>query len=157
MNIIFFIEIIFISLFRIKTLIMIFPEENEFEKNYVQICIEEAKKEKQLKNVWRKKLNGLINVTGLFKWLDELDYWIPIDIVEIYNTDEKTSGYGSYQHIRIKDDKDNLLYLMQNEDEIRNVNHYCVWQTVGYCGDDFSGYLLYPLNNGKYFKVSYSC
>jgi hypothetical protein len=136
---------------------MIFPEENEFEKNYVQICIEEAKKEKQLKNVWRKKLNGLINVIGLFKSLNEDTYWTPLEIVEIYHTDEKLSGYSNYAHVRIKDDPDNLLYIVHNEKEIRGIDHYCVWQTVGYCDDDFSGYLLYPLNNGKYFKVSYSC
>jgi hypothetical protein len=28
--------------------------------------------------------------------------------------------------------------MKQNEDEIRNVNHYCVWQTCGIIGDDYS-------------------
>jgi hypothetical protein len=141
-----------------KSKYMITQEEiEEMNKDYAQICTEEAEKDRLLKLEWRKKLKGLINVSGLFKWLDEHDYWTPLEIVEIYNTDEKTSGYSSYQHVRIKDDKDKLLYMMQDEDEIRNVNHYCVWQTCGMMGDDYSGYLLFPLKNGKYFKVNYSC
>lgn len=42
---------------------------------------------------------------------------------------------GIYQE-QYKDvaDKDNLLYMKQKEDEIRNVNHYCVWQTCGMMG-----------------------
>lgn len=89
------------------------------------------KREILLKNEWRKKLKGLINVSGLFNWLDENNYWSPNDIVEIYHTDEKTSGYSSYQHVRIKDDTDKLLYMMLDENEIRGINHSCVWQTCG--------------------------
>lgn len=47
--------------------------------------------------------------------------------------------------------------MKQNENEIRNVNHYCIWQTCGIMGDDYYGYLLFPLKNGKYFKVNYAC
>ena len=35
---------------------------------------------------------------------------------------------------------------------------YYVWQTTGYMGDDYSGFLLLPLLDGKRFwKVGYSC
>lgn len=127
------------------------------DKYYSKICAELAEKDKLLKLEWCKKLKGLINVSDLFKWLNEHCDWIPLDIVEIYNTDEKTSGYSSYQHIRIKDDKDKLLYMKQDEDEIQNVNHYCVWQTCGMIADGYLGYLLFPLKNGKYFKVKCIC
>ena len=63
--------------------------QEEMYKDYAQICTEEAEKDRLLKLEWRKKLKGLINVSGLFKSLDEHDYWMPMDIVEIYNTDEK--------------------------------------------------------------------
>jgi len=127
-------------------------------RDFIQLLIEEDKKDRALKLVWRKKLKGLINTTDLFNWLDEHNYWTPIDIVEIYNTDEKKWGYNTYQHVRIKDDKDYLLYMIQPyEDEIRGINHYCVWQITGMSGDEYSGYLLFPLKNGKYFKVSYAC
>lgn len=118
----------------------------------------ERKQEIKLKNLWKKNLKGLVNVSGLFKYLDEDNYWQPIGIVEVYETDEKTGGYSSYQHVRVKDDEnDKLLYLKQPEFDLRGVDHICVWQTCGMMGDDYSGYLLFPLKNGKYFKVSYSC
>jgi len=132
-------------------------EINQMDSEYAKIFHEETEKVRLLKLEWKNKLKGLVNINSLFKWLDDHDYWLPIDIVEIYNIDEKQSGYSSYQHVRIKDDKDKLLYMMQNEDEIRGVTHYCVWQTCGMMGDDYSGYLLFPLKNGKYFKVSYAC
>lgn len=86
-----------------------------------------------------------------------MEGWLPCGFVEIYETDEKRRGYSSYQHVRIKDDEDKLLYIKQDSDDIKGVNHQCVWQTVGIMGDDYSGYLLFPLKNGSYFKVSYDC
>jgi hypothetical protein len=133
-------------------------EIEKLNKEYHQMLIEEDIKLKQLKLEWYKNLKGMCNVSVLFKWLDSnCDGWRPIGIVEIYNTDEKSGGYSSYQHVRIKDDKDNLLYMMQDENEIYGINHCCVWQTCGMMGDDYSGYLLYPMKDGRYFKVSYYC
>ncbi len=109
------------------------------------------------KNKWKRELAGLINVSGLFKSLEENEDWHPIGIVDVYETDEKRSGYKSYQHVRIKDDSERLLFMKQTNTEIRGVDHYCVWQTVGHLGDDYSGYLLYPLKNGSYFKVAFYC
>ena len=107
---------------------------------------------------WKEILKDLINVDSLFKALKEdFSDWQPLGIVEIYDTEEKTSGYSSYQHVRIKDDKYKLLYMKQSEDEIEGIDHCCVWQTCGCCEDDYSGFLLFPLKDGKYFKISYSC
>ena len=37
-------------------------------------------------------------------------------------------------------------------------DNYAVWQTCGYCGDDYSGYLLFPTNDkDEYFCLEYSC
>ena len=116
-------------------------------------------KEKELKTEWREKLNGLIDVDGLYSWLENNDFWSPIDIVDIVETDEKSFGYQSYQHARIVNDKEDL-YLKQGlyeDDNFDGVDHYYVWQTCGYCGDDYSGFLLIPLNNNRYFKVYYTC
>jgi len=124
--------------------------------SYKEVEQEIARIEKEKKS-WKKKLKGLINVTGLFRNFEEMEGWYPYGFVEVYDTDEKRGGYKSYQHVRIKDDKDNLLYMKQPESEIKGIDHCCVWQTVGHLGDDYSGYLLYPLKNGLYFKVGYSC
>ena len=105
----------------------------------------------------KKALKGLINVTGLFKHLQEsMFYWHAEGFVEIVLTDEKESGYSKYQHARtIPDDK--RLYMKTDCDEIRGVDHYYVWQTTGCCEDDYSGFLLFPLKDGRYYKFWYSC
>lgn len=37
-------------------------------------------------------------------------------------------------------------------------DNYAVWQQCGICGDDYSGYLLFPTyNHDKYFCVWYRC
>lgn len=136
-----------------------------FSDNYLNEMMSDAYKEvereldkvEKEKKLWKQKLKGLININGLFRYLNEMESWYPYGFVEIYETDEKISGYKSYQHVRIKNDNDRLLFMKQPESEIRGIDHCCVWQTVGYLGDDYSGYLLYPLKNGLYFKVGYSC
>ena len=127
-------------------------------KEYLML---EAKKENKLRSKWVDELKDLIDIDSLVKYLDyEMLYWMFEDIVEVYNTDEKSSGYSSYQHARVKDDKYKLLYMKQNIDEEFNniIDHEYVWQNGGgYLGDDYAGYLLYPLNNGKYIRINYSC
>lgn len=115
------------------------------------------KQDIKYKNEYRRTLKGLINVSGLFNSLSEYnDSWEILGIVDIVLTDEKRSGYNSYQHARIVDDTDRLLYMKNTCDEIRKIDHYYVWQRCD--GEDsYSGYCLYPLKNGKYLKTSYSC
>lgn len=59
---------------------------------------------------------------------------------------------------------DSKLYL---EFEINNIKYkaewqasdnYAVWQTCGACGDDYSGYLLFPTyKDNEYFVLWYKC
>ena len=127
------------------------------EKTLDEIYKEEKRAENQTKNAWKKLLRGTINVSGLFKHLDDNTYWWPEDIVDIELTDKYEPGYRKYQHARVVNDKHNRLYMKMPEDEIRSVDHYYVWQTCGYMGDDYSGWMLFPLKNGKYFRVYYNC
>jgi hypothetical protein len=118
---------------------------------------EEVRREKKLRAKYRKHLKGLINITGLFKHLDTNDSWNPEGIVDIELTDETSSGYRTYQHARIVGDTSRRLYMKIPDDEIRGVDHYYVWQTTGCCEDDYSGWMLFPLKDGRYFKVYYNC
>lgn len=128
-------------------------KEREF---YKQMWAEVAKEENRMlqeRDSWKEKLKGLIKVKKLWKELEE-DYensWGIEGIVELELTDEKKSGYSkNYQCARIKGEK-GYLYTDWNGKGVFN------WQQTGYLGDDYSGYLLYPLKDGKYLKVSYSC
>ena len=127
------------------------------EKTIDEVYKEERRRDKKLKNKFKKELKGLINVTGVFKYLDDNLYWWPEDIVEIELSDKYESGYRDHQHAKVINDKHNKLYMKVPMDEIRNVDHYYVWQTCGYMGDDYSGWMLFPLKNGKYFRVYYNC
>mgnify|MGYP001390423682 FL=1 len=63
------------------------------------------------KNAYKAQLRGLINIVGLYRWLNsDMSYWQPDGIVEIVLTDEKRGGYSTYQHARIKDDEQKLLH-----------------------------------------------
>jgi len=118
---------------------------------------QQANDERKLKSRYKKILRGLINISGLYRNLNDNTYWEPEDIVDVELTEETTSGYRSYQHARIVGDTSRRLYMKQPETEIRGVDHYYVWQTTGCCEDDYSGWMLFPLKNGRYFKVNYSC
>ena len=136
--------------------------DNYKDENYKDEFISEMKeldkKQKSEKADFKKQLKGLINVTGLYKWLDEDHFWKPEDIVEIELSDEKRPGYSKFQCARIKGENSQYLYMkMEHENIARGIYSYWVWQTVGYMGDDFSGYLLFELKNGKYFKIYYEC
>ncbi len=124
---------------------------------YEEETLETIKADK-IKDEYKNLLSGLINVQGLFKWLEEHDSYRPEGIVDIILTDEKSNGYPNHQHARIVDDEEHLLYMQTNMDEyVKGVKYYFVWQTTGHLGDDFSGILLFPLKNGKFFKVAYWC
>lgn len=110
------------------------------------------------KRDYKKQLKGLINISGLYRTLDEgLDNWLPVGIVEVIPTDEKMRGYASYDCGRIKGEE-GYLYLKQSIQDIRGIKHSYVWQISDGCsGDSYMGFSLYPLKDGKYLKISYSC
>lgn len=92
---------------------MIYPTE-ELDNFYN----EEINREKKLRSEFKKKLKGLINITGLFRKLDAETYWWPEDIVELELTDETIPGYRTYQHARIVGDESRRLYMKTPEDDI---------------------------------------
>ena len=53
----------------------------------------------------------------------------------------------------------NDTFLENIPDEYKFITHEYVdqYQNGGYTGDDFAGYVYYPLPDGKFMKVHYSC
>lgn len=87
---------------------------------------------------------------------EDHDGWTPVAVVELEQTEDREPCYKDYPHCRIKGDESRRLYLRMDREE--PFGHYYVWQTTGYMGDDYSGWLLFPLpEDGKYLQVSYSC
>ena len=84
------------------------------------------------------------------------------EIIEEFNNCTYVNFEG-YKKVT-KEIKDNELYLIF---QIGGANfkakwqagsNYAVWQTCGYAGDDYSGYMLFPTHKGdEYFCISYHC
>ena len=78
--------------------------------------------------------------------------WKHEGYVEVEKTDHKNCFYPNYEFYNVKGEK--LNYMKQDED---GEFHNMVWQTTNGMEDDYSGFLLFPLSNGKYWKISYYC
>jgi len=114
----------------------------------------------------KEELKGLIH-PKYFDFAESNDTYYSEGVFEIEETDERTSGYSKNRHCRIKETNDSRLYMyttsevecydFESEYEGEPVE-YWVWQQTGYLGDDYSGFLLLPLLDGKRFwKIGYSC
>ena len=89
----------------------------------------------------------------------------------IGNTDEIIVAFDSNMYNEFKGYvkvnkviKNNELYLEFEVDGSKLTaiwqpgDNYGVWQQCGYCGDDYSGYLLFPTyDKAEYFCLKYSC
>lgn len=85
--------------------------------------------------------------------LDDNHYWQHEGYVKLEKSDYKSGFYPSYDFYTEPNSK-KYHYMRQDDD---GEFHNMVWQTTGPCEDDYSGYLLFPLLNGDYWKISYSC
>lgn len=124
---------------------------HEFYQEERRISIEES----GIKKEFKERLKGLINISGVWDFMEEdHEWWLPLDIIDIHKTGEVMSGYPNYETCREVNDEGRKLYLKHSCD-IRGVKYYYVWQT-GH-DDSYNGYLLFPLKNGKFLKINYTC
>lgn len=117
-------------------------------------------------NITKQELHELIH-PKYFDFAESNSHFYNEGIVEIYETDERTSGYSTYRHCRVKGASDIYLYVHCTGD-IESAHdkespyegeevEYWVWQTVGYAGDDYSGFLLLPMLDGRCWKIGFAC
>lgn len=131
-------------------------EADEIWKDYSESLKKEQEEHQKLLDSYKEKLKGLINLESLFEFMNEMEGWAPVGIVEVELTDEKKSGYPKTQCARVKGELE--LYLKSCPDEhYEGLDYYFVNQKTGYICDDYYGHLLFPLNNGKFIKLSYNC
>lgn len=123
---------------------------------------------KEESDKWEKAKNDLKDLIHpkYIEFAENHDSFKSEGVFEIEETDKRTGGYPNYRHCTVRDWQDNRLFihhtdtleLLDNESEYEGEEiEYWVWQTTGYLGDDYSGYLLLPMLNGKYWMVGYSC
>ncbi len=80
---------------------------------------------------------------------EDVQYWQLEGIVEIEKIDNK--------YVKIKGIENSKIFHYQEVDSTL-FNHEYIWQTSGYCEDDYYGHILLPLpNTNKYLDISYQC
>lgn len=89
----------------------------------------------------------------LLKQKEELESLSVIAIVEVEPADYKQSGYPNHDFFIVKGGHPKQYFMMQDNEDF---GHEMVWQK-NYAEDCYHGYLLYPIEDGKYIKCEYSC
>jgi hypothetical protein len=117
----------------------------------------------------KEELKDLIH-PKYFDFAESNETYSSEGIVEIEEVEvkERRGNYKEYKHCRVKGGDGDYLYML-TDGEVETFTkpesqyegekvEYWVFQQTGYLGDDYYGYLLLPLNDGKrYWKINYSC
>lgn len=102
------------------------------------------------------------NISYSFDHIEEMldgnDYWKSEGYTTLEISEYKCGAYPRHTFY-IESGVEKSLQYMRQDDNDEDDYHNLVWQTEGYFGDDYSGYLLFPLSNGhnQYWKISFSC
>ncbi len=131
--------------------------EPDYSQAWEEIAASEKKWHEELqakKDKFKEELRPLLDVDLVWEFLNDNETWEPEASVNIKIIKERPNG----RHIAIDLSDPKRKFERQDEDIYEaGVDHVYVWQTVGFCGDDYSGWMLFPLSNGRYLRISYTC
>ena len=128
-------------------------------EDYLRAIKQERNIEKDFAGV---ECNSLKTYQDFIHYLNEYAIGNKNYIIEAFdnNTYNNFKGYIKVNKIV----KDNKLYLQFEIDGTKLTadwqagDNYAVWQKCGICGDDYSGYLLFPTyKEDEYFCLEYNC
>lgn len=91
-----------------------------------------------------------------FRWIGEILYdssWHPKGIVNAVSSDHKSYSYPNYTFLKILEDG----HLVMRQDERKKFHTLVIQWSRGMEGDSYGGFLYFPLKDGRYWKVEYSC
>lgn len=126
---------------------------------YLRAIKMERELEKEMDKLWAAKNNTYVE---FIHYLNDRAIGNKEYIIEAFDNNEYNmfKGYRTVKPI-IKNDKLLLEFEVDGVKltaEWQPADNYGVWQTCGYCGDDYSGYLLFPTHNtNEYFCLEYKC
>lgn len=133
-------------------------EVNNLE-DYLRIIKQEREIEKDFEDV---KLNKLNTYKEFIHYLHNKAIGNKDSLIECFD-DNSVNIFVGYKHVT-KMLIDNKLYLEFEVNDTKynakwqSSDNYAVWQTCGACGDDYSGYLLFPTHkDNEYFVLWYKC
>jgi hypothetical protein len=128
-------------------------------KDYLRIIKQERALEKDLEDA---EMNRLNTYQEFIHYLHDKAIGNKDSLIECFDGNDVNIfiGYKTVTKMLI----DGKLYLEFEVDgtklkaEWQTIDNYAVWQTCGICGDDYSGYLLFPTyNDNEYFVLWYRC
>ena len=128
-------------------------------EDYIRIIKQEREIEKDFED---DKLNRLNTYKEFIHYLYDKAIGNKDSLIECFHDNSVNIfiGYKPVTKILI----DSKLYLKfevndtKYKAEWEAINNYAVWQTCGVCGDDYSGYLLFPTyKDDEYFVLWYQC
>lgn len=91
-----------------------------------------------IKTEFRRKLRGLIRRCSLYRWLNKnTGSWTPEAILDIEEVEQALA----------------MGYIQEMCNEIKEIDHFYYQPSV----DNLTGKFLFPLKDGRYFKVGYNC
>lgn len=128
-------------------------------EDYLRIIKKERVLEKDMDDYASKQLNTYIE---FIHYLHDKSIGNKDSLIECFDDNEVNIFIG-YKPVT-KKLIDGKLYLEFEVDDTKfkaewqASDNYAVWQTCGVCGDDYSGYLLFPTyKDNEYFVLWYKC
>lgn len=120
-------------------------QEREIEKDFEDAELNRLNTYKEFVHYLNNEATG--NIDSLIECFEDND----VNIFIGYKTVTKMLIDGKlYLEFKVDDTK--------HKAEWQASDNYAVWQTCGMCGDDYSGYLLFPTyKDDKYFCLWYQC
>lgn len=106
-------------------------------------------------NLAKRLVKRLINYkfAMISDQMEDLEKWEHEGFIEVELSDHKNGCYPHHLFYTEKGNKASVHYMRCDDN---GEFHYMVFQVNPY-EDSYSGYLLFPLNDGRHWKISYSC
>ena len=128
-------------------------------EDYLRIIKQERVLEKDMNDYADKQLN---TYQEFIRYLHDKAIGNKDSLIECFDTNDVNIfiGYKTVTKLLINDKL--LLEFEVDETKLKAEwqasDNYAVWQTCGVCGDDYSGYLLFPTyKDNEYFVLWYKC
>ena len=135
----------------------------ETEVDNLEDCLRIIKQERVLEKDMNDYANKQLNTYKEFiRYLRDRAIGNKDSLIECFDDNEVNIfiGYKTATKLLINDKL--LLEFEVDETKLKAEwqasDNYAVWQTCGVCGDDYSGYLLFPTyKDNEYFVLWYKC
>lgn len=126
----------------------------EWEKKAWDDLIDYERQQAQERRDETRRIKRMINYP--FRWIGHVLWdqsWHPVGIVNVEPSDYVSPYYPSYKFYKVIDDGHKVM----RQEEWKGFHTLVIQWSRGIEGDSYGGFLYFPLKDGRYWKVEYSC